>query len=59
MAKYKNVGMHPEELVGGVMLGPGEETDLNKEGEKDNQWLINEEILIPLETSTKSKKEAE
>jgi len=55
MAKYKHVGLHPEELVGGVMIGPGEEVDLSSEAEEDNKWLIDEGILMSLGGASKSK----
>ena len=55
MAKYKHVGMHAEELVGGVMVGPGEEVDLDEAGEADNRRLIDEGIFIPLDETTETK----
>ena len=55
MAKYKHVGLHPEELVGGVMIGPGEEVDLSSEAEEDNKRLIDEGILMSLGGVSKSK----
>jgi len=59
MARYKHVGLHPEELVGGVMIGPGEEVDLSSEQEGENKWLIDEGVLMPLEESKSSKTKKE
>jgi hypothetical protein len=59
MTKYKHVGLHPEELVGGVMIGPGEEVDLSSEQEEENQRLIDEGILMSLSDESKTTKKKE
>jgi hypothetical protein len=61
MTQYKHVGAHAEELVGGVMLGPGETTDLSDEQVKENERLIEDGILVPItepKSSSKKKEEA-
>lgn len=58
MTRYKNVGLHPEELVGGVMIGPGETVDLSGENETDNQRLVDEGIFMPLDEEESKKKTA-
>jgi len=55
MTEYKNVGLHPEELVGGVMLGPGETIDLDDKQVEENQRLIDEGVFISIGGSTKTK----
>jgi hypothetical protein len=60
MTEYKHVGKHAEELAGGVMLGPGETTDLSGEQEKENERLIKDGILVPAgsqKTGSKKKEE--
>jgi hypothetical protein len=59
MAKYKHVGLHPEELVGGVMIGPGEEVELDDTAAEANQRLIDEGILMPLGEPKKTKTKEE
>jgi hypothetical protein len=56
MGTYKNVGMHPEDLLDGRMVGVGEEVDLTDEQVSDNQRLIDEEVFISLDSETKSSK---
>ena len=56
MGKYKHVGLHAEELVGGVMVGPGEELDLDEQGEEDNKRLIDEGIIVSQEAESKQKR---
>lgn len=53
---YKWIGMHPQDLTGGRMLGMGDPAYLSTEDMDDphNKALIDEGLLIPL-TADKEK----